>query len=170
MSLQQSLDSFEERTAAKVRRGSGCRDAGFVECGIAFDEDGCHAQAAAELDIGGRVTDHDAASCRNFWEPRDCLVEHARKRLAAIALTVIVRTDKEAVDVGAVSLQQFLKSLVHRFHVGGRIKTARDAALIGDDDYQQPCLIEAGNALRHARQYPELLPAGNVRAFRSLLV
>lgn len=170
MCHQYGVHCFEKRVAAKVRRGSGCCCARLLECGIAFDEDGRHAQAAAELDIRGRVTDHHAGRCGNRWELGGRLVEHAGKRLSAIALAFLMRTDKEGVDAGAVRLQQFLKMLMHRFHICGRIKTTRDAALIRDDDDQQSRLVEVGNGLRHAGKYAKLFPAGNIHAFRSLLV
>lgn len=75
---------------------------GFLVLGVAFEEESQHAKAATELDVGERVSDHDAGSGIDLGEVCAGLLEEAGKRLAAVALLLVVRAEVEGVNVRAL--------------------------------------------------------------------
>lgn len=100
----------------------------------------------------------------------DGLLVEAGKRLAAVALILVVGTDEEGVDAGAGGFEYLLKAGVDGFNVSEGVEAAGDAALIGDNDYAQTGGIEAAQCLGDARDDAELLPLRDVLVFRHLLV
>jgi len=98
--------------------------------GIAFQQEGGHAQAMAELDVGERVADHEAGAGGDLGELSAGLLEEARERLAAVALLRVVRAEVEGVDVRAVRLQPALQCGVDLAHIIGRVESQRNATLV----------------------------------------
>jgi len=138
--------------------------------GVAFEEDGGHAQAMAELDVGERVADHEASVGGDLGEVGAGLMEEAGERLAAVALLRVVRAEVEGVDMRAVRLQLALEGGVNLAHVAGGVEAEGDASLVGDDDDAQTRAVEASDGLRYAGQWLKLAPGSNVAAFRQLAV
>jgi hypothetical protein len=135
-----------------------------------LNEDGFHAQAVAEFDVGERIADHDAGFGGKIGKLGRGLLEKAGKRLAAVALLFVVRAEVEGVYVGAAGFQEVLQGCVHVLHIGGRVEPQRNAALVGDNHDAQARPVEAGDGFRHAGQQVKLVPAGHVAAFRHLFV
>ena len=124
---------------------SGGFGAGLLECRIAVDEDGEHAEAAAELDVGPGVADDDAGCRVDVGEIGLGLLEEAGKRFAAVAPILVVRAKVEGVDVSVVDCQFLLKRGMDAEDIRGGMETEGDAALIGNDDDAEAGAVEAGD-------------------------
>ena len=99
-----------------------------------------------------------------------CLHKHPRQRLAAVALILVVGTNVESVDVRAMAAQQLLKVVLDPLHIGRRIESQRDSALIRNHDDPQPGSIQARNGFGRSSQQAKLSPRGYVAPLRHLLV
>ena len=73
----------------------------FPSCFVSFDEDGFHPEIAAEFNVAQAVANNEAAFFADVGEVSFCLFEKARQRFAAVALTLVMRAEIEAVDVCA---------------------------------------------------------------------
>ncbi len=99
-----------------------------------FDEDRFHSQHGAEFDVGKGITDHRARCGSGFGKARDGLVEEAGQGLAALALSLIVRTDKESINVGASTVEMLLEGSMNGINIGKGVKAEGNAALVRDHD------------------------------------
>lgn len=144
--------------------------AGFPVGRIAFEEDGEHAKAVAELDVGERVADHCAGFGGDGGDSRNRLMEEAGQGLAAVALVVVVGAEEEAVQVRAGLPELALQVLVDGQDVRSRVETKGDAALVGNDDDAEAGAVEASDGLRYAGEQLEIVPGGDVATFRQLAV
>jgi hypothetical protein len=88
---------------------------------IAFDEDGQHSEAASEFDVRPRVAEDGAGFSGYLGEFCAGLIEEAGKRLAAVALSFVVGTEVERVDVGSVRVEFELKCGVDVEYVCGGV-------------------------------------------------
>jgi hypothetical protein len=129
---------------------------GLAVLGVSFDEDGEHAEAAAELDVGPRVADDGAGLGCDVRIVGECLVEEAGQRLTAVALSLVVRAEIEGIDVGLLCGQVVLEGGVNIEHVGGGVETERDAALVRDDEYAHASAVELCDGFGDAGQRMEL--------------
>ena len=77
-----------------------------------------------------------------------------------------MRADKKTVDARSGFFKLPRKGAVESLDIGRGIKSARDAALIGDHHHAQPGFVKQPQRLRHARQDVEILPPRDVFAFR----
>jgi len=85
-------------------------------------------------------------------------------------LLLVVRAEVEAVDVSAGFCQDGLKLGMDVLDIGGGIEAEGDAALVGDNENTQTCLIELRDGFRHAGKQLEILPAGDVLVLRQFAV
>ena len=138
--------------------------------GIAVDKDGAHAEAAAKLDVGPGVADHDAGFRGDVRRVCPGLLEEPGERLPAVASGFVVGAEVEGVDVGAVGLEFALELVVDGADGGCVVEAEGDAALVGDDDDAEAGLVEAGDGLGNAGEQVEVRPGGDVAPFRQLLV
>jgi hypothetical protein len=88
---------------------------------IAFDEDSQHSEAASEFDVRPRVAEDGAGFSGDLGEFCAGLIEEAGKRLAAVALSFVVGTEVERVDVGSVRVEFELKCGVDVEYVCGGV-------------------------------------------------
>lgn len=104
------------------------------------------------------------------------LFEEAGERFAAVALTFVVGAEIEAVDMGAVGVmrsgfcQEGLKLVVDVVDIRGSVEALGYAALVGDYEDAQACLVELRDGLGDAGKQFEVLPAGDVLALGHLAV
>ena len=137
---------------------------------IAFDEDCPEAEIAAKLYVGEGVADDQAGGWFNFGELGLRLFEEARQRLAAVALVLVMGAKIKAVDVCFRFCQKGLKLGMDVLDIGSGVEAEGDAALVGDNENTQACLIEPRDGFGHAGEQLEVLPAGDVLAFGQLAV
>ena len=69
---------------------------------VAFEEDGSHPEAMAELYVGEGISDHNAGCDGDIRELCVGLIEEARERLAAVAFLFVMRAEVKGVDVRAL--------------------------------------------------------------------
>jgi len=98
------------------------------------------------------------------------LIKQARERLAAVALGLVMWAIVEAIDLCAVRLEMALQLGVDRVDIGGGVKTAGDAALVGDDDDPQSSMIQPRDGFGDAGEQAEFVRGSDVTAFRHFLV
>lgn len=148
----------------------GVFSARFAPQWVAFNQDRRHAEAAAEFNIRERVADHHAGCSGDLRELCDSLLEETGQGLTAVALSFVVRTDEECIDVRAGGGELALEGRVDGFDFRSGVETARDATLVGDHDGEKPGLIDAAQCLRHAGEHMEVVPASDVLTFLHFLV
>ncbi len=151
----------------RVARGFG---SGLLERRIAIDEDGEHAEAAAELDVGPRVANDGTGFGGDVGEFCLGLVEQAGKRLAAVAVGLVVGAKVERVDVGVVRVEFVLEYGVDVEDICRGVEVERDAALVGDDEDAHASAIQLRDGLMNAGQRLELVGRSDEAAFGHLLV
>jgi len=120
--------------------------AGFSPLWVTLDENSEHAKAAAKIDIGERIADHDACCGGNLRKLSHGLLEEAWQRLAAVALPLVVGAEVETVHMSAVMCQQLLQSGVNGVNIRRRIEPQRNATLVGDDNYSHSCAMRRPTA------------------------
>ena len=96
------------------------------------------------------------------------MLKEANIGLAAMSLSDIVRTYVDSVEMGAVLCKVLAQALVNLVDVRTSRVAQRHAALVGHDDNYASYLVEPGNRLLDAGKDPELLPTGDILAFRRL--
>jgi len=143
---------------------------GLLQRAVAIDEDGEETEAAAELNVGPGVADHDAGFADDVWEACAGLIEKPGERLAAGTFILIVRAEEKGVDMSSVRGQFALEGGVDGLYAGGRIEAEGDATLVGDDDDAKAGAVEAGDGLVDAGEGEELARRGDIAAFGQLLV
>jgi len=137
---------------------------------VSLNEDGFHAEGAAKFNVREAVADDQAGGRGDFGEVDLGLLKETGERFAAIAFALIVRAEVEAVDVGAGLSETLIQLDMDVIHVGGSVESEGDAALVGDNKDSKTGLIELGNRFWNAREQVEMLPAGDVLAFRHFAV
>ena len=128
--LQQVLHGFGQVGEALAGEAGSGPGAGFLASRVAIDEDGMHAEAAAELNVGERIADHGAGLGGDVREIGLSLLEQARQRLAAVALAVVVRAEVEGVQMRSGLLQQGLQFRLDCQHIRGGVQAEGDATLV----------------------------------------
>lgn len=126
----------------EVGGGAGGFATGFAVFRVAFDEDCLHAELAAELNVGERVTEDDAGFGGDVWEVSEGLVEEAGEGFATVALGLVVGAKVEGVDVGLLGRELAGEAGVDFMDVGGGVETEGYAALIRDYDDAKAGAIE----------------------------
>jgi len=167
---KQGVDGGSERRKARCGCGARFACAGLPLRRIAVNEQRAHAEAASELDIDGRVANHDAGLGVDCGKVALRLEKHAGERLAAVAGVLVMGAEVEGVNVRAVAGQLLLELRVDGFDVGWRVEAERGTALVGDDEDAQPGAVEACDGVGDARQQVKLFPACDVAALGELAV
>ncbi len=95
------------------------------------------------------------------------LFEHSRLRLAAMALTIIMRAIVDGVQMGPVRREMFCQPLVHVVQICVRVQSQGDAPLVGDHNHFAPGAVELRDRLLDTGQHFELLPGSDEGANRT---
>ena len=116
---EKRFGSFGQRP--KPRIGLRCRlvCACLLSLAIAFNKDRPHTKPLSELDVRQRIPDHYAGLGLNVGKVAPRLLEHAGKRLAAVALLLVVRTEVEGVNARFRRLERILEHSVNRLDIAG---------------------------------------------------
>ena len=170
VSCQQRVDGIGQGCEVEVGGVAGGFGAWFAMFGVAFDEDGGHAEAAAKFYIGPRVA-KDGAGFRGYiGEVCERLMEEAGEGLAAVALGFIVGAEVEGVDARTLGVEVSLEGGVDVEDIGCSVEAEGDAALIGDDEDAEADAVEFGDGCDHAGKWLELALGGDEAAFGHLAV
>jgi hypothetical protein len=138
--------------------------------GIAFEEDGPHTQAVAELYIGERITDHDTGFGGDIRKLGAGLKEEPGEWLAAVASVLDVGAEVEGVDVCTLRLQPALQLRVDLMHILGGVLAEADAALVGDHNDTESPVVETRDSLWHPGQRLKFAPRCYISAFRQFAI
>ena len=108
---------------------------------VAFNENSHHSQTMTKLDVAKRIADHHTRLRRDGGKVGHCLLEQARQRFAAVALSFVVRAKIESVHMCALALEQTLQSGMQVAHILFRVKPQRNAALVRDNQHTDASLF-----------------------------
>lgn len=138
--------------------------------GIAFEKDRRHAEIARKLNVRCRVADHYAGVNADLGKLRFRLFEQAWQRFAAIAASLVMRAEVEAINLCTVCCQYAIQLRVNRIDIGGCIETKRDATLVRKHENAQTGSVQAGDCLWNAGKQSEFFPTRDISAFGHLAV
>ena len=153
-----------------IRLFRRCARTGLLPGGIAKHENGIHSQALPRLYIREGVSNDSAivrAGLRKFPER---LLKKADLRLAAVALSVIMRTIVDRIQARAMPRQIFFHLAVNFLKFALAKKAQRDSPLVRNQDDGQVGPVHASDRFNSSGKPFKLRPIGYVCAFRHFAI
>ena len=113
--------------------------------GFRLNQDRAHTKPMAGLDVRDRIADHHAVAGVAAGKIAEGPLEHAWKRLAAIALAFVMHAAVDSVELRAVLPQVVLQVPVQRGYIGFAEQAQRHTTLVGNQDDLASAAIQASD-------------------------
>ena len=161
---------MQQRSGDSVSKARGCLCSCFPPIWLSLNKDGSHTQPTAGLNVGKRITDHDAIIRIDLGEIFPGLLKEPSVRLTAITFSLVMGAVVDGIQPGALTRQVAPHLAVNELQLLNGNPAQRNTALIANHDHSQTSAIHAGNRLDSSREPLELRPVAHISALGQLAV
>lgn len=140
----------------------------FTRLRVTFDKDRSAAEVPGRFNIGQRIADQDTRLRCHVRELSNGPLEQSRSGFSAIALSFIVRTVVEPVNMCTATCEMLLEALMYLVDRFDAAQSKRNTSLIADNEDSTSVRVKLRNRVLNTLKYLELGPVRYVSSFRGL--